>query len=326
MNDEDLIGYLLGALETDEQQAVAARLRANPEAASRLEQLRQAFAPLEADREPVSPPPGLASRTLARLAAHLEQMEPAPVRAAIDQPLPAFSTTEQHTEAAVPLRPAPREAPEIRLIGGHFRLDFVVAGAVAFVAFGLLMAGISKVRMQNQLLACQANLQTMYLGLEGYADTHDGRYPRIEPNTPASSFATTLADAGQVPVGFQPSCPACVPESTESQTPARYTYSLGFQSPTGELLGLQRAKDRASEHDLVPISADYPTPAASPGGGPLCPHQAGMNVLFVGGNVRTTTSPLVGPNGDDIYRNALGHVAAGVSPLDVVLGRPADRP
>jgi hypothetical protein len=51
-----------------------------------------------------------------------------------------------------------------------------------------------------------------------------------------------------------------------------------------------------------------------------------MNVLFAGGQVRMTTSPLIGPNGDDIYRNVFGRVAAGVDRSDVVLGRPGDRP
>jgi hypothetical protein len=51
-----------------------------------------------------------------------------------------------------------------------------------------------------------------------------------------------------------------------------------------------------------------------------------MNVLFVGGNVRLTTSPLIGPNGDDIYRNIYNCVGAGGHRTDAVLGRPGDRP
>jgi hypothetical protein len=51
-----------------------------------------------------------------------------------------------------------------------------------------------------------------------------------------------------------------------------------------------------------------------------------MNVLFIGGNVRVTTSPLIGPNGDDIYRNIFDRVAAGINQSDVVLARPNDKP
>ncbi len=76
----------------------------------------------------------------------------------------------------------------------------------------------------------------------------------------------------------------------------------------------------------MPVAADFPTAGAAPGAGPVSPHAGRMNVLFVGGNVRLTTSPHVGPNGDHIYLNLHGDVGAGVNRTDAVLGRPGDRP
>jgi hypothetical protein len=76
----------------------------------------------------------------------------------------------------------------------------------------------------------------------------------------------------------------------------------------------------------MPISSDLPTASAAPTAGPVSPHAGCMNVLFVGGNVRLTTSPLIGPNGDDIYRNIYNCVGAGGHRTDAVLGRPGDRP
>ena len=58
----------------------------------------------------------------------------------------------------------------------------------------------------------------------------------------------------------------------------------------------------------------------------MSPHGRTMNVLFVGGNVRPTTSPHIGPHGDDIYRNVFGYVAAGANRADAVLGRTGDKP
>ncbi|HEX4608078.1 MAG TPA: hypothetical protein VH092_07725, partial [Urbifossiella sp.] len=63
-----------------------------------------------------------------------------------------------------------------------------------------------------------------------------------------------------------------------------------------------------------------------PAGAPGAPHSHGQNVLFAGGNVRFATVPTVGVNGDDIYRNNLGRVAAGLDRVDTVLGVGADRP
>ena len=86
-------------------------------------------------------------------------------------------------------------------------------------------------------------------------------------------------------------------------------------------MGLRRPSTNPDEHDLVPISADYPISSAAPAAGPVCPHALGMNVLYAGGNVRTTTSPLIGPNNDHIFQNVFGGVGAGAYRDDVVLGR-----
>ncbi len=139
---------------------------------------------------------------------------------------------------ASPIPRAPREAPETRSMGGRLRPDLIIACGIAFFACGLVLSAISKARVGYQLLTCQANLQTMYVGLVGYANTHDGRYPQDGPNSTADSFATALADAGQVPVGYRPGCPSTVQDETQSSV--NYAYSLGFQSPTGELTGLRR--------------------------------------------------------------------------------------
>lgn len=344
MTDEDLIGYTLDALSPEARNAIAFELRTNHAAAARLSQLRRLLNPLEADGEPPPPPPGLALRTVARVAAHLAEQEPCRES---PSDLGTIVTIAAEMEAAepeehplafpapmFPLRRAPRVEPETRFVGGRFRLDVLVACGIAFFACGLVFSGIGNLRARHQVLACQANLRTLHAGLAGYADTHAGRYPQIGTGDAptAGTFASTLVDAGQVPVGFRPCCPAdsfAVTEANRSPSIASpsvgYTYTLGYRTPAGDLLGFRRG-DRGGEHDLVPVSADYPTAAAAPAAGPLCPHNAAMNVLCAGGNVRRTTSALVGPDGDDIYRNFHGRVAAGTHHADVVLGRPGDRP
>jgi prepilin-type processing-associated H-X9-DG protein len=340
VNDADLIGYLLDALDADDRVAVESHLRANPDAAARLEQLRLTLAPLEADREPDPAPAGLAVRTVGRLAAYLVEHEPtrakpssvadlveaaaavAPEPDGADEPL-AFPA------ATRPIPRAPREEPETRAVGGRFRPDILVACGIALFAGGLIFSAVGKVRAQNQMLACQNTLRATHVGLAGYADAHQGLYPQVGPNATADSFAAALATAGQVPAGFRPACPACpAPTPVTPSVAVGYTYTLGYYSPTGELLGLRRPTPTgaAAEHDLVPICADYPTADAAPAAGPVCPHPRSMNVLFVGGHVRFTTTALIGPNGDHIFQNVYGRPEAGADRSDVVLGRPGDRP
>jgi anti-sigma factor RsiW len=66
--EQDLVGYLLDALDPDTQRQVEKYLNAEPAARQQLEVLRRALDPLACDREHPEPAPGLAFRTLARVA------------------------------------------------------------------------------------------------------------------------------------------------------------------------------------------------------------------------------------------------------------------
>lgn len=320
MTDEDLIGYALGLDDPDDRAAAEAYLAAHPAAVARLDRVRASLAPLAADRDDPAPPAGLAVRTVGRLARYLVEYDPGALapRAPADRP------------AEVALPPAVRpDPPESRAFGGRFRLDWVVACGIGLVAVGLGASFVGKARHQAAVLACQDNLRTLYQGVSGYADTHAGRLPEVgdEPYPTAASFVSALADAGQCPPGFHPGCPAGHdPGPTAGVVRAAavgYTFPLGHRAPGGGVVGLRR--EWGGENDLLPVSADLPGGAANPGG-PGSPHGAGQNVLYLGGQVRFTTTPGVGLGGDDIYRNRLGRVAAGVDRTDTVLGRPDDRP
>ncbi len=343
MSDEDLIGYVFDLLDPDDRAAVAARVKADPAVAARLEQLRAAAAPVlavaEAEREdPPEPRPGLALRAVAAVARHVVEHEPrVPEPSAVAAFLREFAAEpaeldfDSGTRAKVPRHatgprpaPPPTDGPEYRG-GGRFRADLLVAACIAFVGIGLVLSGVAKARQQNRVYACQNSLRTLHGGLAGYADSDpQGRYPQIgAPALPtADAFAASLGELGYLPAGYKPGCPAA------TECPA-YTYTLGFRGPNDELVGLRRptaATDPSDESDLMPISADLPAAGAAPGAGPVSPHGGCMNVLFVGGNVRLTRSPNVGPRGDHIYRNVYGDVAAGANRADAVLGGPGTRP
>lgn len=342
MSDEDLLGYLFDLLDPDQRAVVVARLEADPEVAARLEQLRAAASPVlaiaEVEREqPPEPPPGLAMRAISKVAQHVvehEPRDPAPVESAVAAFLREYANDEEPPEiefgsgtrakppAARPA-PLPSDGPEFRS-GFRLRAELLVAACIAFVGVGLVLSGIAKARQQNRVVACQDSLRTLYSGLSGYAD-HDpqGQYPQVgTPSHPtAETFAASLVDLGYLPAGYKPGCPAA------NDCPA-YTYTLGFRGPNEKIVGLRRptgSDHPPSENDLMPLCADLPAPAVAVEG-PMSTHGRCMNVLFVTGNVRVTTSPNVGPRGDDIYRNVFGHVAAGANGTDAVLGGPGTRP
>ena len=74
MHDE-LIGYLLGALDHVEQQLVEEYLAAVVDARSSLEALRRGLEPLEADDGHLDPPAGLARRTCQHVRIRVESIQ-----------------------------------------------------------------------------------------------------------------------------------------------------------------------------------------------------------------------------------------------------------
>lgn len=312
MTDEDLIGYLLDLTDPAERAGVEAAVADRPEVAARLDRLRAALAPLDADKDEIDPPAGLAMRTVARMATHIVEHVPAGRRSG----------------SAVRPVAAAADRPDYRAVGGRFRADWAVACGIGLVAVGLGLSAVGKARHRAAVLGCQNNLLALHRGLAGYADTHAGKLPEVgdEPYPTAGSFVLALHDAGQVPPDFRPVCPADPRPPVTRTAPVSYAYPLGYRTPAGEVVGRRRSADGHGDSDLLPVSADYPIPAAAPGGGPTSAHPAGQNVLFLGGHVKFTASPAVGLFGDDIYRNHLGAVAAGVDRTDTVLGRCDDRP
>ena len=143
----------------------------------------------------------------------------------------------------------------------------------------------------------------------------------IWPN--AGDFASELARSGHLPGDLLPVCPG---DQEGAARQVGYTYTLGFRSPNGSIVGFRKPDPLNGDTDIMPLLADFPASAVAPMSGPTSPHGRGQNVLYAGGHVRYTTSAAVGPDGDDIFRNGNGQVRAGLSPMDVCLGRPNDRP
>ena len=345
--DDLFLPYVLNTLTPAERAAVEAHFAARPEAAEEVEFIRRAVAPLAADRDGYDPPRGLAAAAVARTAEYLvahglawaadsrETLKPGtrpPMPAAKPAAAPA-PTSELDPLPVVPAsgapsspaRPAPpREASGPVYAGWWRRPDAIVATLIAFLAGGMVVTAIGKVREGRNVVACQDRLREMHQALVGYSEVRDGRFPQVgtPPVPTAGAFADELARAGHLPPGLPVACPVAPAAADASPfvTPVRYTYTLGYYGPGGNVVGLRRGEDPGAAEDGVPILADLPAVGGE------AAHARGQNVLFVGGAVRYATTPAAGPNGDDIYHNEAGLTRAGFHLLDASLGRPADRP
>jgi hypothetical protein len=308
--EENLVGYLLGALDPVTHQRVEAYLRGHPEARARLANLEAALSPLAEDREPPEPPSSLVVNTLARVAAHQRHLPEAP-------------TPSRHQVGTPPRRWARRA-------------DWVVAASVLILAGGMLFPLLAARWHTQQRTLCANNLRQLWVSLSAYADREEGPFPRVEPEGPravAGIFVPVLQDVGLL-CGVSVACPAEgrreparygmreLEEMFRDQPEAyrqavrdlsgSYAYTLGYREG-GTLLGLNRESG-----DHLPILADR----AHPDGRGNSPNHggSGQNVLYVGGNVRWCVQSTVGPNRDDIYINQHYQVSAGLHRSDCVLG------
>jgi hypothetical protein len=322
--NENLVGYILNALDDDAQLAVERYLRTDPDAPRQVELLRRALAPLDADASPPELPPGLRYRTLALIAEHA--CRPA---AATPVPPPAII-------------PMPRRRWR--------RADALVAAAVVLVSFSLVPSAVVNVNQYRDRVYCQNNLRAIHHALMGYCDQNDQQLPKVDANPPgnfAGVYVPILHGAGLLDDKAQVTCAALKKpaprrmtiEDLHSLPPEQlaqymqelrdlYAYGLGYYDSKGVLHGFRRGEDS----DLTPIVADnppfeQPPPGMGMPGNSLNHARKGQNVLHLGGDVQfLTTRYLPGRKDDDIYLNDNGHVAAGIHREDAVLGASRARP
>jgi hypothetical protein len=298
---EQLVGYLLGALDADEHQAVDERLKHDPELAAELERLRKCLEPLDACEDDCEMPcAGLAAKTFSYVMA---RVGPRPGQ---------FGSSNQWRAQ-----------------------DIFVAGMVVVVAAMLVFPAISSSRYQAQIRGCQANLLHIGHGLLQYSAVHNQFFPEVPTSgnlAAAGVYAPRLLEAGLIEQRHV-RCPAStasvglnIPSIDELQRAqgarlrqlqremgGSYGYSLGYvaDGTYHRLRNLGRS--------TFALMSDAPS-----GGhrGTLGSSHHGVsvqNVLFEDGRVQLLNTRQVSDVGDDIFQNHRGHVAAGVDSHDSVI-------
>lgn len=315
---EQLLGYLLGALDEAERVEIERELAQSPGLREELQQLRQMLEPLEEAREPFEPPPGLAERTCAAVAA-------------------------QGGELTKPRQSARAAVDAVASWHSASLLDFVVAAGICLALSLLFFPALLSSRETSRRLSCQNNLRQLGLALASYSESHH-TIPAIpsEGNAAfAGYYAVQLREAGLLDDGSILLCPGAprplgieqlrIPTAVEvmtaeaprlrtvqRETGGSYGYSIGYLDG-----GRYRTPClRGQAHILVMTDAPdstHPDSVSNSHGG------RGMNVLF--GDLRVVflegcTIPAAGGGGQDhAFLNHDGEVAVGLNSADSVIGR-----
>lgn len=326
---EQLLGYLLGALEPDDVERLEARLAQDAELRESLAVLKRSLTPLADDDEECEPPPGLSQRTCRFVALRR-------TRDLVD-----------------------RTAGKLEHLRMH---DLVVAAGICLAASLLFMPALSHSRFQARLAGCQNNLRNLGVALLQYSQHHKGQFPEVPTSGPlaaAGVYAPTLLEAGFLERAESLICPASplaenvandktgekfripkisrVRNASPSSLPrlqasmgGSYGYTLGY---------VQDGKYRCVKNQNRPtfaLMADAPQGHFAANDGAITlegPPQGsshhgthGQNVLFEDGHVRFMNASRVTEVGDDIYHNVHGYVGAGIGPHDSVIGSSSARP
>ena len=327
MMDENLVGYLLDALDEPTTNEVEAYLAQHPEARAELALLRQTLEPLAVDNDAPAPPAQLVERTLAKVAEHVCRPS-VPRSNDLPQAPPSSPTT-------LPLAPSWWRRPDILIAAC---LLVTIAG-VGLTVLGS-MRGPTSAAM---LVECKNNLRQYCVALQQYR-TQNGQFPDVAKESPhdvAGMVVPMLSDAGTLPASTSIRCPglgtplsctvtlaslrAMSDAEFEKFSPSLstcYAYSLGYRDQGGVLHG--PGDHPQASWSQTPIMADRP-PAEGVMLNSINHGGTGQNVLFADGHVKFLPERTLGA-GDDIFVNRDGIVAAGLDATDIVLGYSSARP
>lgn len=309
---EQLLGFLLGALERAEQEQVEQELAVNPRLRDELAEIKATLdkVGLNEPPEPIEPPAGLVERTCQFVAA-------------------------QADDATVAL-PAERDAAAGSR--SYTLTDVLVAASVLVVLGALVFPSLARSRFLARLATCQNNLRQVGIALwhdsELRPDRSYSRMPWEDDRVVAGMMASSLVERQLV---SSPDVVVCPTSDLSVLTP-------GYPMPTipqvrktsgEELKRLQRLVGGSFAYpvgftdngQIVPARNAYRENYCLVGEAPLWDggsqnHDGrGGNLFFEDGHIRFMEAGTYSALPDDPFRNRHGQAeAAGVDLDDAVLG------
>lgn len=327
-SQEDLLGYVLGALEAQEERDVQHYLDTNPDAEEELLTLREGINPLSALDPCPESRPGLARRTC-ELVANLEST----------QQIPAANSAVEDT--ADPQVVTPASLFRFSTIAERFhhpfsfaRTDLLACIAVIAIFSSILFPAISWSRFNSRISSCQNNLRHVGLAMLQYSDLHG--QPNIQipsassHRSATSSFVPVLLEVGLIEDESTFSC-AGLGDVDLPSIPSRNQLSNAQGSQLSELqqrmgghfgyaLGFFEGKTWQAPRNVgssqVVVLADRPSNKL-PGRRSDNHGGRGQNLFFGDGHVSFVKGHAIG--NDAIYENDMGIVGPGVGPHDNVI-------
>ena len=179
--NQDLVGYLLGALDPVETERVEQQLIENSALRQELERIGHALRPLANEGADVDPPRGLAERTVRTVRQH-----------GVLEPWAGTSSSWRPT-------------------------DLAVAATILVLISVVIFPALDQARHQRQLADCSNNLRNLGVAMEGYAQSHSQYFPFFSATGPFSILgmsAPLLIEGGWAADPLTFICPGSLDDPT----------------------------------------------------------------------------------------------------------------
>lgn len=355
---EDLLGYLLGALDEEEMRRISALLKEDPELREQLESLKNTTDILENAYVPVEPPStDLVSRTLDLID---EQADSCPGASSADVKFLTVPNESDQETALVAEVGLSVPTSEIGHPSTSRWIDWLGAAVAASIILCIVLPALANGRFEARKAACQDQLRRLGVALTQFVSrAPEHRLPAVAESGPeafAGIYALRLNESGLIPDGEIRWCPSIQPPDFDDSS----LVNLGEvgslarlrQAPVNDLQEIQKLAGGHYAYNLGVIVNDrYTSPRfegrtsfAVMSDAPLIGNLGaselgdsdrlsqwighggrGINILFEDGRVAFTDADAIQSLPDHPLLNHQGKVEAGVNIDDASLA-PSWRP
>lgn len=316
---ENLVGYLLGALDADEHAQMKQALEDSDSLRQECDLLQGCLLPLQTEAKECPPPPDLSERTC-------RYVDGESRRLGVRRPRPRSGLGGRHSGRRI------------------LSADLLVMGGIIAALALLFFPAVARSRFQSQVAACQGNLHQLGQALSTYSSLHGGLFPEVphEGNRAvAGIYAPILFENELVSQARFFVCPGS--ELAASNAPYVVPALQEVDDAEGgQLRRLQRKMGGSYGYTLGYVENDRVLPVRDQGrnhfavmadmpslhlvGRQSANHrQSGQNVLYESGLVRYLVDCQC-KCGDPIFLSDRGFVEPGLHENDAVIGESASRP
>ena len=183
ISQEDLFGYVLGALDAAEEHAISSALKQDISLRERLAEVEEKLASLPDRFVEIDPPKSLLDKTLNTISI----VDAAFEGDALNQQS-RFSDglnadqKKNNSNCSKPARLTPVSDVDVIKKSNWSMIDLVISCSVCLIFAAILLPSIASSRFQSDLLYCQNNLRTIGYNLASIADSYDGKLEVVRNN------------------------------------------------------------------------------------------------------------------------------------------------